>query len=121
MKNDTSYSRLRIYISSTDKFKYSPLYEVLVFMAKRNGIAGATVVKGVMGYGASSEIHSTKFWELTEKLPMIVEVADTPEMIDKYINIIMPVLEKVRYGCLVTREEINLVLSKKGETKPENE
>ncbi len=114
MRSEPKTSRLRIYISSTDKFKYSPLYEVLVFMAKRNGIAGATVLRGVMGYGSSSEIHSTKFWELTDKVPMVVEVSDTEEKIDKYIDVIMPVLEKVRYGCLVTREEVSVVLSKKG-------
>ncbi len=117
MKTGKPYSRLRIYISSTDKFKYSPLYEVLVFMARRHGIAGATVVRGVMGYGSSSEVHSSKFWELTEKLPMIVEVADTPEKIDRFAGIIVPILEKLRYGSLVTREEISLVLSKTGSRK----
>ncbi|HYW95096.1 MAG TPA: DUF190 domain-containing protein [Bacteroidales bacterium] len=117
MKSDQPYSRLRIYISSTDKFKYSPLYEVLVYMAKRYNIAGATVLRGVMGFGSSSEIHSTKFWELTEKLPMIVEVADTPDKVNDYIKVIVPILEKVRYGSLVTREEVSLVLNKKGRGK----
>ncbi len=117
MNSDTSISRVRIYISSTDKFKYSPLYEVLVFMAKRHGIAGATVIRGVMGFGSSSEIHSSKFWELTEKLPMIVEVADSPEKIDKYVEIIKPILQKLRYGCLVTREEVGLVFIKMGKKK----
>jgi PII-like signaling protein len=106
--------RLRIYISSTDKFKYSPLYEVIVFMAKRHGIAGATVVRGVMGYGSSSEIHSSKFWELSEKLPMIVEVIDEEEKINEFEKVILPVLDKVRYGCLVTREKVTLILNKKG-------
>ena len=86
-------------------------------MAKRNGIAGATVIRGVMGFGSSSEIHSSKFWELTEKLPMIVEVADTPEKMDKFVDVIMPVLQKVRYGCLVTREEVELILNKTGRKK----
>ncbi len=114
MNAQKKISRIRIYISSTDKFKYSPLYEVLVYMAKRQGISGATVVRGVMGYGSSSEIHSTKFWELTEKLPMVVEIADTSDKIDKFLDIITPILEKLRYGCLVTREEINLVMLKTG-------
>ena len=80
-------------------------------------VSGATVIRGVMGYGSSSEIHSSKFWELSEKLPMIVEVADTPENIDRYLDVIMPILEKVRYGCLVTREETGLVLNKTGRKK----
>lgn len=60
-------SLLRIFISSTDKLKHAPLYEVIVFAAKRNGLAGATVLKGVMGFGASSVIYSLKFWEIQEK------------------------------------------------------
>ena len=76
MKSDYKAKRLRIYISSTDKFKHSPLYEVIVYSAKRCGIAGATVIKGIMGYGASSEIYSSKLWEISEKLPLIVEIID---------------------------------------------
>ena len=58
---------LRIFISNTDKFKHNSLYEMIIFAAKRYGLAGATVLKGVMGYGSSSVIHSVKFWEITEK------------------------------------------------------
>ena len=79
MNPDEKAKRLRIYISSTDKFKHTPLYEVIVYAARRNGIIGATVLKGIMGYGASSEIYSNKLWELTEKLPLIVEIIDDPQ------------------------------------------
>ena len=73
---------MRIFVSSTDKFRHSPLYEVIVYAAKRYGMAGATVLKGVMGYGASSSISSMKFFELSEKLPMIIEIVDKAEKID---------------------------------------
>ena len=56
MKPDDKAKRLRIYISSTDKFEHKPLYEVIVYAARKNGLTGATVLKGIMGYGASSEI-----------------------------------------------------------------
>ena len=67
---------LRIFISNTDKFKHNSLYEMIVFAAKRYDLAGATVLKGVMGYGSSSVIHSVKFWEITEKLPVVIEIVD---------------------------------------------
>jgi uncharacterized protein len=105
---------MRIFVSSTDKFRHSPLYEVIVYAAKRYGMAGATVLKGVMGYGASSSISSIKFFELSEKLPMVIEIIDDAEKIDQFTKILLPYLEKVRYGCLVTVETSHVTLFKKG-------
>jgi hypothetical protein len=65
---------LRIFLSSTDKFKHQPLYEVIVFADKRYGLTGATVLKGVMGFGASSAVYSPTYWEITEKVPMVVRL-----------------------------------------------
>ncbi len=72
------------------------LYEVIVYAAKRYGMAGATVLKGVMGYGASSSISSMKFFELSEKLPMIIEIVDTADKIDEFTEILLPYLEKIQ-------------------------
>lgn len=108
---------LRIYISNTDKFKHAPLYEMVVFAAKRYGIAGATVLKGVMGYGSSSKIHSLKFWEITEKIPMVVEIVDESEKIEKFTAKILPWFEKLRSGCLITSEKADIVLFKQGSKK----
>jgi PII-like signaling protein len=105
---------MRIFVSSTDKFRHSPLYEVIVYAAKRYGMAGATVLKGVMGYGASSSISSVKFFELSEKLPMIIEIVDEAGKIDEFTEILLPYLEKIRYGCLITVEKANVTLYKKG-------
>lgn len=105
---------LRIFISSTDKFKHTPLYEMLVFAAKRYGLAGATVLRGVMGFGGSSAISSMKFWELTEKLPIVVEIVDESEKIEKFTEIILPYFDKIRYGCMITVEKANIVLYKTG-------
>ena len=76
MQTNSDARRLRIYVSSTDKFKHTLLYENLVFAAKRYGLAGATVLKGVMGFGSSSVVRSTRFWEITEKMPVVIEIVD---------------------------------------------
>ncbi len=108
---------LRIFISNTDKLKNSLLSEAIVFAARRYGLAGATVLKGTMGYGSSSVIHSVKFWEITEKLPVIIEIVDEAEKIEKFTDKILPWFENLRYGCMITVEKANIVLHKKGEKK----
>jgi PII-like signaling protein len=108
---------LRIFISSTDKFKHTPLYEVIVYAAKRYGLAGATVLKGVMGFGSSSIVHSSKFWEVSEKLPMVIEIVDKPEKIEEFTETLLPYFEKIRTGALITKERADIVLHKKGRKK----
>jgi PII-like signaling protein len=110
-------SMLRIYLSNTDKFKSSPLYEMIVFAARRNGLAGTTVIKGVMGYGSSSVVHSAKFWEITGKLPVVVEIVDETEKIEKFIEVLRPWFDKIRTGCLITVEPVVIRLWKKGRTR----
>lgn len=117
MQTGSEVTMLRIYISSTDKFKHSTLSETLVFAAKRYGLAGATVTRGVMGYGSSSVVHSMKFWEISEKLPVLVEIVDETEKIDKFIAIIQPWFEKIPTGCLITKEQVNVVFYQKGKPK----
>ncbi len=107
---------LRIYVSSTDKFKHTPVYEMVVYAAKRYGIAGATVLKGVMGFGSSSVISSAKFWEVTEKIPMVIEIVDEPEKIELFIDYIKPFFEKIRKGSVITVEDAHVVLFKAGAT-----
>lgn len=108
---------LRIFVSNTDKFKHNLLYEMVVFAAKRYGLAGATVLKGVMGYGSSSVVRSVKFWEITEKLPVVIEIVDESEKIDRFVEKILPWFDKMRYGCMITVEKANIVLYKQGSKK----
>jgi hypothetical protein len=108
---------LRIFISNTDKFKHAPLYEMVVFAARRYGLAGATVIKGTMGYGSSNVIRSVKFWEITEKLPIVIEIVDEAEKIEKFTKKILPWFEKLRYGCLITVEDVKVILFKQGTKK----
>jgi uncharacterized protein len=117
MNTNNDVKILRVYTSSTDKLKHTPLYEMLVFAARRNEMAGATVQKGVMGYGSSSVVHSAKFWETNDKLPVVVEIIDESSKIDAFFEIIKPYLESVRYGCLVTIEDAHVLLYKAGGKK----
>ncbi|MHC1703277.1 MAG: DUF190 domain-containing protein [Tenuifilaceae bacterium] len=108
---------LRIFISSTDKYNHESLYEVIVFKAKQNGIAGATVLKGIMGYGASSAIYSQTNWEVTEKVPLVVEILDESAKIEKFIEIILPIFDNLNKGCMITVEKAQIILHKKGAKK----
>ena len=117
MEIRTSKALLRIFISSTDHLKYDLLSESIVFEAKKEGISGATVLKGILGYGASSVIHSYKFWEVSDKVPVVIEIIDKEEKIRKFYEIIRPQLESMRYGCLVTIEKIEVLLSKSGKSR----
>ncbi len=105
---------LRIYVSNTDRIKHTSVYESIAFAAKRYGLAGATVYKGIMGYGASSELHSDKFWELTEKIPIIIEIIDDEEKINSFIEKILPLIQQLPKGCLVTCQNTEIVMIKKG-------
>lgn len=109
---------LRIFISSTDKFKHKPLFQMIVYLAKRKGLAGATVFRGTMGYGSSSKfVYSITVWEVVDKTPMVIEIVDDAEKIDAFFAQLKPYLEQVRTGCLVTCERADVLFYKKGEKK----
>ena len=115
MENNTEACVLKIFIGSTDQINQAPLFEYIVFQAKKEGIAGATVTKGIMGFGASSVIHSYKFWEVSDKVPLVVELVDEEDKIRSFYETIRLQLEAMRYGCLVTMEKTNVLLYKSGE------
>lgn len=117
MENNNQITVLRIYISSTDKFENQLLFESLVFKAKSMGLSGSTVFKGILGFGASSVIHSYKFWEVTDKVPVVVEIIDEEQKIMSFYDSIKPILETMRFGCLVIVEKAGLLLYKPGKTK----
>lgn len=115
MGNKSKHSVLKIFASSTDKIGRKLLYEHIVELAKEKGLAGATVYRGVMGYGMSSKkIHSSKFWELTEKLPVTVELMDETTVLENFYASIEPVLNEMEKGCVVAIEPIEFMLIKSG-------
>jgi len=117
MKTGEKAKRLRIYISSTDKYEHTPLYEVIVYAALEHGITGATVLKGIMGYGSSSEVYSSKIWEFSEKTPLVVEIVDEPAKIDKFLDSIKPYCEKSGKGLIITVDETYIAIHKTGAKK----
>lgn len=92
---------LRIYINETDKFDGKSLSQAIVEFLRKNGIAGATVLHGITGFGAHSAIHTTKVLRLSEDLPVIIETIDTSDKLDK----IFPALENmIKEGLIITQK-----------------
>ena len=114
MKPYDKAKRLRIYISSTDKFEHTPLYEVLVYSARKHGLTGATVFKGIMGYGSSSEVYTNKLWEISEKEPLVVEFIDEPQKVDSFFESVKPMFEKLGKGHIITVDETTVLIHKSG-------
>lgn len=106
---------MRVYISNTDKVDHKPLYEQIVYLAKREGLQGATVLKGIMGFGGSSQISSSSLWEISEKLPVVVEIVDSSSSIIEFIEKLKPLLESSKKGYLVTTQKVDVSLFRKGE------
>jgi uncharacterized protein len=100
---------LRIFIGELDKFHHHPLYEALVFAAKKEGIAGATVLKGILSYGPSSRIHSAKLLDLSFDMPIVVEIVDQDERIDKFLEIANQMIEDAGCGALITLEKAEVI------------
>ncbi len=86
--------RLKIYVGETDKFGQTPLYEWIVARAHEAGLAGATVFRGIVGFGAHSRIHTTKILRLSEDLPVIIEIVDTPDKIEAFADSINDVIKE---------------------------
>jgi len=97
-------------------FGHQLFYEHIVYLAKEKGISGVTVYRGIMGYGLSSHIHTSKFWELTEKLPVVIEIIDTSEKIEQFYLLIEPDIQKLPKGCLVTIDPVAVKLHKSGKS-----
>lgn len=96
---------VRVFVGESDQLGNHPLYEAIVLKARELGMAGATVLRGVMGFGASSLVHTLKLLRLSEDLPMVVEIIDKRERVD----LLLPFLdEQVKEG-LVTLEEIQVL------------
>ncbi|HQK41268.1 MAG TPA: DUF190 domain-containing protein [Flavobacterium alvei] len=110
MKLEGKGQVLRIYIGSLDKFKHKPMYEFIVFEAKKMGLAGASVFRGVLSYGANSVIHSAKIFELSNDLPMIVEIIDQKDKIMAFINHLDVLFTGNNFGGLITTFEVDVIV-----------
>ncbi len=96
---------LRIFIGENDKHDTLPLYEAIVLKAREAHLAGATVLRGPMGFGHSSRLHTSKILRLSEDLPLVIEMVDSEEK----INAFLPALKKMMTGGLVTIEKVQVL------------
>jgi len=103
---------LRIFIGESDRWHHQPLYEAIVLKAREMHMAGATVLRGPMGYGKSSRIHTSKIIRLSFDLPLVIEIVDTEGNINKFL----PVLDEMMKGGLVTLEKMRVIDYRADET-----
>jgi len=102
---------LRIFIGESDRWQHRPLYEAIVVKARELHLAGATVLRGPMGFGKSSRLHTAKILRLSIDLPMVIEIVDSKEKIDSFL----PVLKEMIGGGLVTLEDVKVLHYRSGE------
>jgi len=101
---------LRIFIGESDRFQDAPLYEAIVLRAREAGLAGATVLRSPMGFGASSRVHTAKILRLSGDLPIVIEIVDE----EAKINGFLPLLDPMMGGGLVTLEPVRVIHYRSG-------
>jgi PII-like signaling protein len=105
MKLEGEGKLLRIFIGESDRWNGKPLYEAIVLASREHGLAGATVLRGPMGFGANSHIHTSKILRLSEDLPMIIEIVD----VENKIHDFLPVLDEMVVEGLITLETVHIL------------
>jgi uncharacterized protein len=96
---------LRLFIGESDTWHGKPLYQAIVERVRREGLAGATVVRGIEGFGADSHLHTSRILRLSEDLPVVIEIVDTPEQIDR----VVPILDEMVGEGMLTLERVQIV------------
>ncbi len=100
---------LRIFLGETDKIGSVNVYEKIVMEARKQNLAGATVYRGIMGYGKNSRIHTSKILRLSEDMPLVIEIVDEAQKIENFIPVIEDILDKANSGALVTVEKAEII------------
>ena len=100
---------LRIFLGESDKLRHAPLYEAIVREAKARGLAGATAWKGVLSFGPTSRVRTSKFLDLSSDLPVVIEINDTEEKINAFLPRLHEMFETAQCGGLVTIEKVQVI------------
>ena len=114
MENNPNAKLLRIFIGENDRVGHQPLYETIVFEAKKQGLSGATVSRGIMGFGANSKVHTTKLFEISSDLPLVIEIVDSEEKIKEFTKTVEQLFEDSKSGGLITLEKAEVIRYKAG-------
>ena len=109
MKDATAAKLLRIHVGELDRARGKPLFEALVVEARAAGLSGATVLRGIESFGASSVVHRARLLELSEDLPIVIEIVDTEEKIRAFLERVEPLLEEAGCGVLMTMERVEIL------------
>jgi PII-like signaling protein len=105
MKMEGEGKLLRIFVGESDRFEGKPLFEAIVESVRREGLAGATVLRGIEGFGASSHLHTSRILRLSEDLPVVIEIVDTRENIDR----VLPMLDGMVGDGMMTIEKVHVI------------
>ena len=111
MQIPTDAVLLRIFLGESDRWEHKPLYEAIVLKARELHLAGATVLRGPMGFGKTSRLHTAKILRLSMDLPLIIEIVDSEEK----INAFLPILDEMMGGGLVTLEKVKVLHYRHGQ------
>jgi uncharacterized protein len=113
MKIEGEGKLLRIFVGESDRWHGKPLYQAIVERVRKEGLAGATVIRGIEGFGADSRLHTARILRLSEDLPVLIEIVDSAEQIER----ILPVLDEMVGEGMVTVERVE-VIAYRGSAKP---
>jgi uncharacterized protein len=100
---------LRILIGESDLLHHIPVYEKIVQEARKMNLAGATVFRGIMGFGGTSKIHTAKILRLSEDMPMVIEIVDEKEKIENFLPLLNNIFEEANCGGLITMEKAEII------------
>jgi PII-like signaling protein len=103
---------LRIFVGESDRIGHQLLYEAILLAAREKGLAGGTVLKGIMSFGASSRMHVARLIDISEDMPIVLELVDRSDKIDDFIPIVNDLFEKCGKGGLITLENVDVVYYK---------
>jgi uncharacterized protein len=109
MKLQGESKLLRIFVGESDRIGHDLLYEMILLKAREKGLAGGTVIKGIMSYGASSHLHRARLIELSEDLPIIIEIIDHAEKIEAFLPIVNELFEQCGRGGMITLENVDVI------------
>ncbi|WP_372932989.1 DUF190 domain-containing protein [Mariniphaga sediminis] len=115
MKTENKAGILKIYVGESDKVHGRPLFEEIVFEARKEGMAGATVFKGIMSFGASHSVHTMKIFALSGDLPVAVEIVDTIEKLQDFAGRVNELMDQSKKGGLVILHEVDILRYEMGE------
>ena len=105
MKSEGEGKLVRIFIGESDRWHGKPLYQAIVERVRADGLAGATVIRGIEGFGSSSRLHTSRILRLSEDLPVVIEIVDTAERVDQ----VLPVLDEMVSEGMVTVERVDVI------------